>query len=167
MPDLPPSLIALDQDDYSAKYIGFAKDGRQFFLTTPFIPATEKFLPPGQDHSGREFLALYLFDPQGQFSEAIIHDLGVRDQNEHYPPGNSLPFERGNREQLRDQLLKEIGPVTFERIEVRPFEVERFGTVFGLVLREPEDEGDVWAVEAQPGNYMAFFEPWDSGDYDT
>jgi len=25
----------------------------------------------------------------------------------------------------------------------------------------------MWAVELQPGNYMAFFEPWDSGDYDT
>jgi hypothetical protein len=25
----------------------------------------------------------------------------------------------------------------------------------------------MWAVEVQPGNYMAFFEPWDSGDYDT
>ncbi len=24
-----------------------------------------------------------------------------------------------------------------------------------------------WAVELQPGNYMAFFEPWESGDYDT
>jgi hypothetical protein len=26
---------------------------------------------------------------------------------------------------------------------------------------------DCCAVEVQPGNYMAFFEPWDSGDYDT
>ena len=24
-----------------------------------------------------------------------------------------------------------------------------------------------WAVEMMPGNYMAFFEPWDSGEYDT
>jgi hypothetical protein len=45
--------------------------------------------------------------------------------------------------------------------------VERFGTTFGLVLRQPEDEDDPWAVEVMPGNYMAFFEPWDSGDYDT
>jgi hypothetical protein len=57
--------------------------------------------------------------------------------------------------------------VTFERIEVAPFAIERFGTTFGLVLREPEDEDEVWAVEVQPGNYMAFFEPWDGGDYDT
>jgi hypothetical protein len=36
-----------------------------------------------------------------------------------------------------------------------------------LVPREPEDEDDPCVVEVQPGNYMAFFEPWDSGDYDT
>jgi hypothetical protein len=63
--------------------------------------------------------------------------------------------------------LAELGEVSYDRIEVHPFEVERFGTTFGLVLREPEDEDDVWAVEVQPGNYMAFFEPFDSGDYDT
>jgi hypothetical protein len=36
-----------------------------------------------------------------------------------------------------------------------------------LIVREPEDEDDVFAVELLPGNYMAFFEPWDSGEYDT
>jgi hypothetical protein len=35
------------------------------------------------------------------------------------------------------------------------------------VIRLPEEEDDTWAVEAQPGNYMCFFYPWDSGDYDT
>lgn len=68
---------------------------------------------------------------------------------------------------LLEQRLAELGPVSYGRIEVQPFEVERFGTTFGLVLRVPEDEDDVWAVEVQPGNYMAFFEPFDSGDYDT
>lgn len=45
--------------------------------------------------------------------------------------------------------------------------VDRFGLQFGLIVREPENEQDVFAVELLPGNYMAFFEPWDSGDYDT
>ena len=40
-------------------------------------------------------------------------------------------------------------------------------TDIGLIVREPEDENDSWAVELLPGNYMAFFEPWDSGEYDT
>nr|BFE57442.1 hypothetical protein GCM10020063_019680 [Dactylosporangium thailandense] len=41
----------------------------------------------------------------------------------------------------------------------------------GLLLREDtectEDGGDPWWVELEPGNYMAFSSPWDSGEYDT
>jgi hypothetical protein len=68
-----------------------------------------------------------------------------------------------------DHHAKQVGrtAVTFERIEVAPFSVERFGTTFGLVPLEPEEEDDEWSVEVQPGNYMAFLEPWDSGEYDT
>jgi hypothetical protein len=46
--------------------------------------------------------------------------------------------------------------------------VQRFGTTFGLVPRAPDedDEDGRWSVEMHPGNYMAFFEPWE-GDYDT
>ena len=57
--------------------------------------------------------------------------------------------------------------MSFERIVIAPFSLDKFGTTFGLVLRQPEDEDDPWAVQVQPGNYMAFFEPWDSGEYDT
>ena len=107
-------------------------------------------------HEGREFLALYLFDTDGAFLEARIDDLGIR-----------ANFDRENAIRLNQQRLDELGPLSYGRIEVQPFQLERFGTTFGLVLRFPEDEEDVWAVEAQPGNYMAFFEPWDSGEYDT
>ena len=57
--------------------------------------------------------------------------------------------------------------MTYQRIEVKPFSVSHNGTEIGLIPREPEDEEDIWAVELLPGNYMAFFEPWDSGEYDT
>lgn len=50
---------------------------------------------------------------------------------------------------------------------MQPFALERFGTQFGLVASEVEDDPGVWTVELLPGNYMAFWEPWDSGDYDT
>jgi hypothetical protein len=29
-----------------------------------------------------------------------------------------------------------------------------------------EEDGDEWCVEFHPGNFMAFYPPWD-GDYDT
>ncbi|MEU3456907.1 hypothetical protein ABZ671_25400 [Micromonospora sp. NPDC006766] len=57
--------------------------------------------------------------------------------------------------------------MTFGRIEVAPFAVERFGTTFGLIPQPPEDGDDFWWVELHPGNYMAFTAPWDSGEYDT
>ncbi len=34
-----PDTFPIIQDDYHAKHIGKLEDGRQFFLTTPFVPA--------------------------------------------------------------------------------------------------------------------------------
>ncbi|MEK6638212.1 MAG: hypothetical protein AABY88_09040 [Pseudomonadota bacterium] len=144
-----PKLIAIDHDDYHAEYVGKTDDGRQFFLTTPFEPMRE-------DDSGSEFVALYIFDGVGQLCEALIDNLG---------PRQSMDIEY--RRQLCAKRLHDLGNIHFSRIEVAPFSVERFGTEFGLVIRVPEDIEDCWAVEAQPGNYMAFFEPWESGEYDT
>ena len=144
-----PVRIAIEHDDYHAEHIGRTGDGRQFFLTTPFAPAIG-------DRQGSEYVALFIFDADGTLIDAKIDDFGPRDT-----------LDDAKRRACFDSRLQELGEVTFERIEVKPFVVERFGTPFGLVPREPEDEDDVWAVEMQPGNYMAFFEPWDSGEYDT
>ncbi|WP_369142023.1 hypothetical protein [Streptomyces sp. R44] len=145
----PPALVAINHDDYHAQHVGRTADGRQFFLTTPFVPAIGT-------EAGGEFVALFLFNATGRFIEAVIDHFGPR-----------ATMDKDARRERYERLLHELGPVTFERIEVAPFAVERFGTTFGLVLREPDDEDDEWAVELQPGDYMAFFEPWDSGDYDT
>ena len=67
----------------------------------------------------------------------------------------------------RDELLASLGNVTFERIIVAPFVVERFGVQFGLIPREPEEPDEDWCVTLQPGDYMCFWPPWDSGEYDT
>jgi hypothetical protein len=148
MPGIP-SLIAINHDDYHASGIGHTQDGRQFFLTTPFVPALG-------GEPGREFLALYLFNDVGDFLEAKIDDLGTRAQ-----------LDKDRARELYAQRIKELGPVTNSRIEIAPFQVERFGITFGLIPREPENEDDPIWVELHPGNCMAFHEPWDSGDYDT
>jgi hypothetical protein len=149
MSEAPPALIAINHDDYYAEHVGRTADGRQFFLTTPFEPAIG-------GRAGSEFVARYLFDPAGRLLEARIDDFGPR-----------ATLDDELRRKLYEQRLEELGAVTFGRIEVAPFAVRRFDTTFGLVLRQPEGEDDVWAVEAQPGGYMTFFKPWDSGDYDT
>lgn len=149
MNDGPPDIVAINHDDHHAEYVGTTPDGRQFILTTPFEPAIG-------GRTGSEFVALYLFDSKGVLLEARIEDFGPRST-----------LDLAKRQAVRDRWLEELGDVTYTRIEVAPFAIEKHGTTFGLVLREPEDEDDPWAVEMQPGNYMAFFEPWDSGDYDT
>jgi hypothetical protein len=54
--------------------------------------------------------------------------------------------------------------VTFRDIKVKPFAVEYYGEMMGLIPSKCEDR---WTVELLPGNFMAFWEPWDSGEYDT
>ena len=144
-----PKLIAIDHDDYHAEHIGRTHDGRQFILTNPFDPAIG-------ESPGCEFVALYTFDLSGQLIDAKIDSFGPRSG-----------LDDDARRAKYDERLISLGDVSFERVEVAPFSVERFGLEFGLIARPPEEEYDAWAVEMQPGNYMAFFEPWDSGEYDT
>jgi hypothetical protein len=140
----PPKTITLINDDYSAQYVGRTKDGRQFFLTTPFVPGR------------REFIALYIFDKAGNLQSATIDDLGPRSRMDD--------AVRANR---RDALIASLGPVKYQRIKVAPFRVEMFAVEFGLLPQPPEEPGEDWSVICEPGNYMCFWPPWTSGDYDT
>ena len=144
----PPKLVALDHDDYAARYVGRTADGRQFFLTNPFVPAL--------DGTGQEFLALYLFDNAGRLLEAVIEDQGAR-----------AGLDGGRAEARRDELLSSLGAVEFRRIKVAPFRVKRFGVTFGFLARPPEGPGEDWSVTVEPGDYMCFWPPWTSGEYDT
>jgi hypothetical protein len=149
MSDGPPDLIAINADDYHARHVGHTADGKQFFLTTPFEPAVG-------GREGCEYIALYQFDEKGRLIDSQIESFG--------PRATAKAEDIAAR---YDAMLASLGKITLDRIEVSPFKIERSGVEFGLVLREPEEKDDVWAVEVQPGNYMAFFEPWDSGEYDT
>ena len=113
----PPKLVALDHDDYTARYVGRTKDGRQFFLTTPFVPADEVGTP-----TGREFLALYLFDEAGGLLSAEIDDLGPR-----------AGIDEAACVARRDELLASLGEVEFRRVRIAPYQVERFGVEFGFI----------------------------------
>ena len=149
MDSAKPQKIAIDHDDYHAEYIGRTKSGMQFFLTTPFEPAINQQV-------GCEYIALFMFDEDGDLTESIIDSFGPRGS-----------YSEDDRKKQYQSRLSGLGEVEFCRIEIKPFSIEKNGVSFGLIPREPEDEEDVWAVELLPGNYMAFFEPWDSGEYDT
>lgn len=139
-----PELIAIDHDDYHAQHVGVTADGLQFFLTTPFEPG------------GCEYIALFKFDKKGNLVDSDIEALGLRSS-----------FSEEEAKIKYTLKLSKLGKINYQRIEVKPFSVKFNGIDIGLIAREPEDEDDVWVVELLPGNYMAFFEPWDSGEYDT
>ncbi len=143
----PPSKIRIAHDEFHASHVGRTATGDQFFATSPFVPAMKEL--------GREFLAVYLFHPDGRFKEAIIDDLGTR-----------AAMDTDAAKQLFERRVNELGHVEFCDIEIAPFRIDRYGVEFGLIPRPPEDEGDDWWVILEPGNYMAFTEPFD-GEYDT
>lgn len=145
-----PETIRINLDDYHAKHVGMTTDNRQFFLTTPFVPSLG-------DSQGCEYVAVFYFDLAGKFLHAEIDSLGPRAE-----------LDKRKAKQAYDSRLASLGDVSFRDIIVAPFSVDRFGTPFGLIPSLPdhdEDEGEL-VVEIQPGNYMAFYEPWD-GYYDT
>jgi hypothetical protein len=157
MAQIAPKKIRINHDEYHAQHIGHTADGRQFFLTNPFVWAMG-------DNPGREFLALYIFDADGNLLEAKIDDLGERENK--VLPGNKLDISSAGS--LVETRLAELGEFSFGDIEVAPFRVEKFGVEFGLIPQPPDEdeEEDEWSVTAEPGDYMSFYEPWD-GDYDT
>ncbi len=142
--------IAINHDDYHANYVGQTSNRLQFFLTTPFIVSMEDNL------KRREFLALYTFDTDGNFLEAYIDDLG-----ELYTYSDTYA------QRLTLQRLTQLGNKEYKRIVIRPFSIHVAGIIFGLIVHPPHDIHDVWTATFEPGNYMSFSEPWNSGDYDT
>ena len=138
-----PATFPIIHDDYHADRIGKLPDGTQFFVTTPFRPA-------GGDDPGEEFLAVFLFEPDGRFREARIDSFGSR-----------ATMNRDAARTRLDERMNELEGATFCDITVSPFAINQEGTEFGFI---PEEE--TGGIELQPGNSMAFFEPWD-GHYDT
>jgi hypothetical protein len=137
-----PTRLTIPYDDYHARHVGKTADGRQFFLMTPFEPG------------GNEYVALLLWDADGTPLGAEVDSFGPRDS-----------MDQDARRAAHERRLAELGDVTYGPIEVAPFSVERFGSEIGLLATEVED--DDWVVTLEPGDSMCFYEPWDSGDYDT
>jgi len=143
----PPARIRITHDDYHASHVGRTAAGDQFFATTPFVPAI--------DSTGREFVAVYIFHPDGRFKDAVIDDVGPRES-----------LNLGAVAKLFERRVAELGSFEFCDIEVAPFRIERFGVEFGLIPQPPEDEDGGWWIILEPGDYMAFSEPFD-GEYYT
>jgi len=95
------------------------------------------------------FLALFLFNDAGDLVEAQVDRL----------------TEDNDYESLVQQRLDQVKPVEFDFIEIKPFAVEHYGIMMGLIPNK--HDGGEWWVELYPGNHLAFHEPWDTGEYST
>jgi hypothetical protein len=65
----------------------------------------------------------------------------------------------------RNRMLLHLGDFTLEAIDVAPFAVGVDGITFGFVPEEI-DEDEV-SIQIQPGNFIAYYEPWDGEECDT
>lgn len=144
--------IHLFPDDCHLPHVGRLKVGAQFWIDV-------QLLQEGGDT--RDFVATYVFDLEGRLIWNEILDAGLRSE------GNMKTIE----EVILSQL-KKLGEFDRREIQVHPFSVEAFGSVFGLVVREPEPDSDLSGsgvlgplVDVMPGWTLMFYPPWEEGSY--
>lgn len=171
----PPEKLTIPHDDYHGKYVGKSMDGKQFFLTTPFTYDEDL----AKSH---EFLALYVFNADGDLIDHSIKNLGSRTsmvgaRNAQILPGNTMQETPEVQAMIKD-LLVTLSKVSFESILIKPFSIEKFDLTFGIVPENYDDhlyeddgfyddvDDEEMTMIVEPGNYMAFVYPFD-GTYDT
>lgn len=167
--EFPPEQLVIPHDDYHGRFVGHTADGDGFFITTPFTTGR-------RPTDSREFVALYRFTASGELRDAVIESLGSRthlvgEARAGEFPGDTAPDNPITQEAV-GRLLGSLGAVQFEPIVAKPFALERFGLVFGLIADSAQDVQprdhffEPAYVTLLPGNYMAFMAPWD-GTYDS
>jgi hypothetical protein len=147
-PESPvPDRFTIVPDDYHVPYAGVAGDGRLFFIGhLLFVPGNR-----GQG-DGNEFVATFLWTPDGEFDAIRVDALGARET-----------LEPRDRDAAIEAHLAELGDYELESIDVSPFAVEAHGATFGFV---PTIDDDYVSIDLHPGDYVSYTPPWDGG-YDT
>ena len=141
--------IRLIPDRYNLPNVGQLENGNYYWIDI-------QLHSDGSDT--RDFIAVYQFNADGEKVEHEIIDLGLR---------SAENFQSIEETIVREQ--RRIGIRNRSAFWVRPFSIEAYGFVFGLVVRKRalgEIEG-YQAIDAMPGWTMMFYPPWEDGFYDT
>ncbi|NUR99074.1 MAG: hypothetical protein HOV67_27930 [Kribbellaceae bacterium] len=77
------------------------------------------------------------------------------------PPGQAAS---AGAHELVAARLGELGAYVLEPIDVAPFSVELDGVTFGWIGDEFEG---TYSIHIEPGDFIAYYEPWDGLGYDT
>lgn len=141
-----PDRITIVPDDYHVPYAGTAEDGRKFFLSEELFS------------SDTGYVGLFLWKSDGSFDEIRVTEVSAP---EGLPPGQADP---AGAEDVVSARLSELGDFALEPIEVEPFTQDVDGVTFGWKVDQYEG---VYSVNIEPGNFIAYYEPWDGLEYDT
>lgn len=148
--------IHLIPDRYHLIDVGQLKDGNNYWIDV-------QLSSEGMDT--RDFVAIYIFDSAGKLIDSEIIDLGLRSDP------NALKARDVIKQQKSRIGVGRTGVFGQKRESfwVQLFSVEAHGLVFGLVVREPEENDEEMPpmVDAMPGWTLVFYPPWEDGQYDT
>lgn len=146
---IPKKILNKREEDYHTHYIGKTQDGRQFFGYETFV------FPKGVgshdwEQSREEYVVLYIFDKDGNYMTT----------NHWYAGRTTETVDSITRLKL-EEMIHELGAVTYADIKVKPFQTIIDGHVFGLI---PDKE--MKTIDLEPGSTISFYWPW-NGEYDT
>ena len=157
-----PEKIRLVPDEWHIDGVGIRPDGNLIFSDSQLS------YDGGTPAKVRDFFCTFVFDPDGNLIEHKIDLVGTRGE-----------YSEDHMNEICDQHVELLRGFKEAPIWVRPFRVEAYGEMFGLVpvspeeLKEFDDDDDYepseddWRVEFMLGNTLSFYPPWDEGGYDT
>jgi hypothetical protein len=146
--DQAPERFTIVPDDYHVPYAGTSGDGRKFFLS-------EELFHPG----GSAYVGLFLWNADGAFDEMVVEEVS---RPSGLPAGQAGP---AGADALVNARLAELGDYVLEPIEVEPFTKKVDGVTFGWKVGQYEDGS--YYINIEPGNFIAYYAPWDGLGYDT
>lgn len=141
-----PVRFTIVPDDYHVPYAGTAEDGRRFFLSDELFDSRSAYV-------GR-----FLWKADGTFDGMSVDKVA---RPAGLPPGQA---GTASADELIASRLAELGEYVLEPIEVEPFAEEVEGVTFGWVVNLFDG---VYSINIEPGDFIAYYEPWDGLAYDT
>jgi formate hydrogenlyase regulatory protein HycA len=156
---VPPVIPIAYEPKSRTESIGRYADGQ--FLASITYAFPEGYRPDdGWEQHKRLYTVLHTFDAGGRYRDSEIWCAGTWAEQQLAPDGPDSALSRARAHLAK--LLRSLPRRSYTDIAVRPFQRTVDGVLFGLVIREDEEEA--WA-ELYPDR-LAFAEPW-NGQYDT
>lgn len=147
-----PEKILIERiEDYHTHYLGHNDKGKKFWAYPTFFWSI-----PYKDIVGdwkdfrKEYTIMHIFDSDGTHLKTNYWYAGSTNQVKAHELYNKI-----------EEMVKELGKVTFCDIEVKLFSTLIDDVEFGLIPN-PEFK----CIDLQPSSTIAFTEPWD-GSYST